>query len=198
MDNVQDALDWLHDNLVTAQEDISTLEEDVDELQSDVGDLQNDVGGLQTDVGSLQTDVGTLQTDVSDLQDEDTNLQDQIDGLEDRAIQDGTGVDIYLREGWNTFKLPWFLLTGTNQTNALDVDSNSVEDVLASLENDEGDIVYDYLAYYDGTDWQTYVPDDEDATTFTLFPNESTSQDYDFHIHLTEGARLMIDEVEEA
>ena len=198
MDNVQDALDWLHDNLVTAQEDISTLEEDVDELQSDVGDLQNDVGDLQTDVGSLQTDVGTLQTDVSDLQDEDTNLQDQIDGLEDRAIQDGTGVDIYLREGWNTFKLPWFLLTGTNQTNALDVDSNSVEDVLASLENDEGDIVYDYLAYYDGTDWQTYVPDDEDATTFTLFPNESTSQDYDFHIHLTEGARLMIDEVEEA
>lgn len=163
MDNVQDALDWLHDNLVDAQDDISALEENVDELQSDVGDLQ----------------------------DEDSSLQEQIDSLEDRAIQDGTGVDIYLRQGWNTFKLPWFLLTGTNQTNALDVDSNSVEDVLNNIDGS-----YDYLAYYNGTDWQTHVPDD-DATTFTLFPNESTNQDYDFHIHMTEGARLMIDEVEE-
>ncbi len=120
----------------------------------------------------------------------DDDLQSSIDDLENRAVKNTGGFDIFLSNGWNTFRLPWFLLTGTNYTDPLIRDGNyNVTNVLGSIDGS-----YSYLAYYDGTGWQTYVPEDANATTFTAFPTSATSSDYTFYIYVdnSDGARLTI------
>ncbi|MFC2136352.1 hypothetical protein ACFLTH_17185 [Bacteroidota bacterium] len=137
----------------------------------------------------LKTEIDTaIDAEASTRSNEDNNLQGQVDDLENRALQNEDGLDIYLTQGWNTFKLPWFVLVGTDQVDGLDVENYEVETVLESIDGS-----YDYLAYYDGTDWQTFVPGDDDATSFTEFPTSATQEDFDFHIYMDEGARLTID-----
>ncbi len=110
-----------------------------------------------------------------------------LDWLFERSPHDTEGIDIYLTQGWNTFKMPWFVLTGTDQVNGLDVADYNVETVLADVYSQVS-----YLAYYNGIEWQTYVPNDPAATTFTEFPTTATQEDFDFHIYMGEGARLTI------
>ena len=112
-----------------------------------------------------------------------------LDYLFNRAEQDTDGVNIYLHKGWNTFKMPWFVLTGTAQNTVVKdalAGDYSVTNVLSSISGK-----YNYLAYYDGAAWQTNIPGS--ATTFTNFPTAATNADYDFHIYMTASDRLVIE-----
>ncbi|MEA2037434.1 MAG: right-handed parallel beta-helix repeat-containing protein [Nanoarchaeota archaeon] len=114
-----------------------------------------------------------------------------LDWLFNRAEQDTTGVNIYLHQGWNTFKMPGFVLSGTAQNTAVAdalAGDYSVTNVLSTIDGN-----YNYLAYYDGTNWQTNVPADSAATTFTSFPTAATDADYDFQIYMTSADRLVIE-----
>ena len=51
---------------------------------------------------------------------------------------------------------------------------------------------FELLAYYDGTEWQTYVPEYPEASSFEEFPVSATNADYDFHIYMVAGDRLSI------
>ncbi len=112
-----------------------------------------------------------------------------LDWLFDRAEQDTDGVSIYLHQGWNTFKLPWFVLVGTDQNEVAAADLAGdylVTNVLSSINGK-----YSYIAYYDGSSWNVYSPGYVEDD-FTVFPHTATDADYDFHIYMTEGARLTI------
>jgi nitrous oxidase accessory protein len=128
-----------------------------------------------------------LSDEVETRTQADSKLQNSIDDLDERALQNTFGFDIYLTQGWNEFKLPWFVLSGTQQVPELDVENYSVEVVLADIIDE-----VEYLAYYDGSDWQTYIPDEENATSFTEFPSEAGTPDFVYHIYMTEGARLSV------
>jgi hypothetical protein len=140
----------------------------------------------------------TLASEQSTRNSADTALQSNITAealarsnadasLESRAAHNEEGVDIYLHYGWNTFKMPWFVLTGTDQTSRLNLANYNVESVLGSINGE-----YTYLAYYDGSNWQTYIPGGQ--STFTVFPTGATNADFDFHIYVnsTDGARIEI------
>jgi len=121
-----------------------------------------------------------------------TTVKDALDWLFDRAEQDTDGVSIYLHKGWNTFKLPWFVLTGTAQNkNVSDAlaGNYSVTNVLSSL-----GINYNYIAYYDGTTWRVYSTAGDEVITddFTEFPHDPSDADYNFYIYMTTGDRLTI------
>ncbi len=133
-----------------------------------------------------------LATETTNRQTNESGQQTQIDDLENKALQNTNGIDIYLAEGWNTFKLPWFVLDGdgTAQLNGLDVPNYEVTTVLSNL-YDESNALFSYLAYYNGTDWKVYVPG-KIEDDFTEFPTTATNADYDFHIYMAEGARLTI------
>lgn len=110
-----------------------------------------------------------------------------IESLEERAVQDTQGYSVYLAQGWNSFKLPWFMLTGTQQVAKLDTQNSSVESVMQSVAGN-----YSYLAYYDGTHWQTYIPGNAEASTFHSFPTAPTTQDVTYYVYMQSGARMQI------
>jgi hypothetical protein len=147
---------------------------------ADVGYASNE------DLLSLETD---LDSRVTDLEENATGQQDMLASLEQRAPKNSDGIDIYFTQGWNTFRLPWFIIAGTNQTvNGLALNEDySVENVLEGID-------FSYLAYQDSTGWKTYIPGDQEATDFTEFPYEAGSKDNVFHIYIDsdEGARLKI------
>jgi len=159
------------------------------------GEMEDIWGVTIATDAELQANINVLEDADSSLQTQITSNDNAISSLENRALHDDVdGIDIYLHEGWNTFKLPWFVLTGTNQAPVkLDLsDDYSVENVLSSLKNQETEELYwDYIAYYDGNGWKVYIPGviEDD---FTEFPTDASNADYDFHIHMTSGARLSI------
>jgi hypothetical protein len=114
--------------------------------------------------------------------------------LESRAVINTNGVDIYLHQGWNTFKMPWFVLNGTVQNTAVKDYLNGNYSVAKVLESIAGE--YNYLAYYDGTNWHVYSTTEEPEVVndFTEFPATPRTADYDFHIYVnsTDGARIEI------
>ncbi len=188
---VKVALDTLYNFIMDLQdedEDIWTeIYDEGEGIWSSIGDNEDAIEDNVDDIETLWTD---LATEATSRQANESGQQVQIDSLETRAPQDTEGLDIYLTQGWNTFKLPWFVLVGTNQTDALDLGGNySVENVLADIDGS-----YDYLAYYDGTDWRVYAPD-EIEDDFTEFPSEAGTEDYTFYIYIdnADGARLTID-----
>ncbi len=169
--------------------------------------LNTETGARTTADAALTTN---LNTEIADRGDADATLQDNIDAeastreaadtaleadiadLEERAPQNTDGIDIYLSQGWNKFKLPWFVLKGTaqnkNVSNAL-AGNYSVTNVLASIDEN-----YNYIAYYDGKDWWVYSTAENEVITndFTEFPYDPSDADYDFHIYMTTGDRLTI------
>ena len=169
--------------------------------ESQVSDLdkytQNEVDGL---VGGKQDNLTGNETifDSRYVNEEDYTAYDDgelkgnvsanlgnITDLENRALKNNDGFSVYLRKGWNTFKLPWFVLTGTSQVGASNLSGNySVGKVLENIESS-----YSYLAYYNGSNWRVYAPGSVEDD-FTEFPSGATSQDYDFHIYMIEGDRL--------
>ena len=173
----------------------SAFDQEVDDRIYEDDELQDMIDENAEDIVILQED---LATETTNRQTNESGQQVQIDSLENRALQNEDGLDIYLTQGWNTFKLPWFVLkTGTNQSvNGLDVNGNySVKNVF-TIGGIDGK--YSYIAYYDGKsdEWLTY-----DVATgvgdFTEFPTDATSEDYDFHIYMTTGDRLSIPLAEE-
>jgi len=144
---------------------------------------------------ALQDKITINKNNISALHAEDANLQGKVSSLEERSVKDVDGVNIYLAKGWNTFKMPWFILNGTAQVNGLNVNHNvSVQNVLntSGIGGIGTGAKYEYLAYYNGAAWQTYVPNNSSATTFKNFPTTATNQDYTFYIYMKEGARLTI------
>ena len=163
-------------------------------------DCRDDVGTINP--GELEVPDNSVDDNCNGVVDEDsvassiaysstwaTTVKAALDWLFNRAEQDTDGVSIYLHQGWNTFKLPWFVLTGTAQVNGLNVVDYSVANVLASIDGK-----YNYTAYYDGTNWHVNSPvlEADMLNDFTVFPTVATQEDFDFHIYMTEGARLTI------
>ncbi len=115
-----------------------------------------------------------------------TKLYTNISILEEKALKNTNGTDIYLTEGWNEFRLPWFVLVGTNYTGPLSLGNNySVGNVLSTISGK-----YDYVAYYDGSNWQTYHNTTDN--TFSVFPTTAGQPDYIYHIHMNSAGRLTI------
>jgi hypothetical protein len=128
----------------------------------------------------------TTQADVDNA---DSILQGQIDDLEERVGDGIDGVNIALKQGWDEFRLPAFVLVGTaNHPEGLaSLDGDySVENVLNSIDGS-----YDYIAYDDGNNWHVFVPG-EIEDDFTEFPTAANTPDYVFHIYMTETATLNI------
>jgi hypothetical protein len=186
--NAEDTLTTnLNTEATLRQENDTSLKTNISALHAEDANLQNQITSNDADILALQ---GGLGNEIIDRQDNDTKLQTHVTSLEERAPQNTNGVDIYLTQGWNKFKMPWFVLNGTAQVNGLNVNDNfSVQNVL-NIGGINGK--YSYLAYYNGKEWQTYVQGDVNATTFTKFPSTVTTADYTFYIYMEEGARLTI------
>ena len=143
---------------------------------------------LKTELSSTASDKGASLVGFDGWA---STVKAALDYLFDRAAQDSDGVNIYLHKGWNTFKMPWFVLTGTAQNTAVKdalAGNYAVTNVLSSISSN-----YNYLAYYDGAAWQTNNPGDSAATTFTTFPTAATNADYTFHIYMESADRLVIE-----
>lgn len=147
---------------------------------------------LSDDIYSERIRAETVENQtISDLETESTRAQTVEESLESRSVKDTRGYDIYLSQGWNQFRLPYFVLTGNGYVNGLDLQENyTVENVLADIE-------FDYLAYFDGDEWKTYVQNNETENTFKEFPVNATKQDYVYYIYVNQGARLSLDIISE-
>ncbi len=102
-----------------------------------------------------------------------------------------SGINIVLSKGWTEFRLPAHVLSGTDHINGLDVSDYLIETVLSSIDGS-----YDYIGYYDGSEW--LVKDTvADINTMVSFPVASDTPNHAFSIHMTATDSLIIEELVE-
>ncbi|MCK5107567.1 MAG: hypothetical protein KAQ83_02475, partial [Nanoarchaeota archaeon] len=140
----------------------------------------------------LDVDTSCMSWTESDITDLDKYTQDEVDDISSdisglRATS--SGIKIQLTKGWTEFRLPAHILTGTNVGNysGLNVTDYNIETVLDSINGS-----YNYVAYYDGTQWLVY--EDDPTDTFLLFPTVANTPNHVFSIHMTETNTLEIAE----
>jgi hypothetical protein len=140
------------------------------------------------DIEAMGFNDGAHTVDTDTVYD-DTAVNDRIDALGGAREESTEGFSMNFVQGWNTFRLPYFMLTGTSHTDALDVADFNVTTVLDDINGD-----FDYLAYYDGTEWLVHVPGEDNSVAgrFEAFPSDATSGDYLFHMHMTTTAGVSI------
>jgi len=130
--------------------------------------------------------VDSINASLNNTNNEVDAIDTRVTALEIKLANASNGVSNYLETGWQQFKMPSYVLTGTTYTDALNLTDYNVTTVLASINGS-----YDYLSYNDGTNWRVYVPVNV-TTDFTVFPTAVATPDHTFHIHMTTADTLSI------
>ena len=117
----------------------------------------------------------------------DSLVNDRLGALENLVNNNVSGFNLQLHQGWNNFKIPPVILVGSAFVNGLNVTDYNVTTILSDINGS-----YDYLAYYDGSSWQTFIPGNSSASTFNEFPHSASDPDYEYYVFMNASGTVSL------